>query len=414
MADNYPLKVNNVSRRIEEYNVGDNVNLTGNNIIADSSLGAAEQYLKSDGTKVVWDNPGDVYLVGAQTLDSKTLTNTTLVGASNPGVVLENSNLVNSTITINGTPVPLGGSVASADSNTTYVYTAADGIGSTKLLRLTSAGTNAGVIQDIGLVPGSNVTITRATNTLTISATDTNTTYSAGNGLSLSGTTFFLKNNAALTAERLLKWDDTGKQVASSLIGENQVTSLVTVNGNLTVTTTTETQNLRINSSSFSLRNGISLNDDTTIRMQFNRSTDTGGAAVNTAALEWYGTGQYFRLNQTGNAAGTIAANRREIVTTSDTQTLLSKTFVTPELGSASATSINNLTITDPGTSATLSLGDNTTFETNQNIFFDATGGTTSLTVNGSLAFELVSDTTLRIRARGSDGTTRSVDLTLA
>ena len=414
MADNYPLKVNDVSRRIEEYNVGDNVNLTGNNIIADSSLGAAEQYLKSDGTKVVWDNPGDVYLVGAQTLDSKTLTNTTMVGASNPGVVLENSNLVNSTITINGTPVPLGGSVASADSNTTYLYTAADGIGSTKLLRLTSAGTGAGVIQDIALVPGSNVNITRATNTLTISATDTNTTYSAGNGLSLSGTTLFLRNNAALTAERLLKWDDTGKQVASSLIGENQVTSLVTVNGNLTVTTTTETQNLRINSSSFSLRNGISLNDDTTIRMQFNRTTDTGGAAVNTAALEWYGTGGYFRLNQTGNAAGTIAANRREIVTTSDTQTLLNKTFETPELGVASATSINNLTITDPGTSATLSLGDGTTFQTNQNIFFDATGGTTTLTVNGSLAFELVSDTTLRIRARGSDGVTRSVDLTLA
>ena len=414
MADNYPLKVNDISRRIEEYNVGDNVNLTGNNIIADSSLGASEQYLKSDGTKVVWDNPGDVYLVGAQTLDSKTLTNATIVGASNPGVVLENSNLVNSTITINGSPIPLGGSVSSADSNTTYTLRSVDGIGTTKLVRLESFGTGAGVIQDIGFVPGSNITITRATNTLTISATDTNTTYSAGNGLSLSGTTFFLKNNAALTADRILKWDDTGKQLASSLIGEDDVQSIVTVNGNLTVTTTTETNSLRINSSSFSLRNGNSLSDNTTIRMQFNRTTDSGGSPVNTAALEWYGTGGYFRLNQTGNLAGTLEANRREIVTTSDSQTLLSKTFVAPDLGDAEATSINNLVITDPGTSATLSLGDSTTFETNQNIYFDATGSTTTLTVDGSIAFELVNNTTLRIRARGTDGTTRSADITLA
>jgi hypothetical protein len=411
MADNYPLRVNPVSRRIEEYNVGDTVNLTGNNIVANNVAGTNGQYLKSNGSQVIWDLPGDVYLTATQTISNKTLTNTTIAGASNPGIVLTNANLQNSTITINGVPIALGGSVSSVDSNTTYTFNAADGTGNSKILRLTSAGTGAGVVQDITLVAGTNVNIQRSTNSLTFSATDTNTTYSAGNGLSLTSTVFALKNNAQFTADRLLKWNDVAKELTSSIVSDDG--SLLTVNGDLDVTTTT-TDNLKIVSSSFSLRNGNSLSDDTIIRMQFNRSTDSGGSPVSTAGIEWYGTGGYFRLNSTGNLAGTLVANRREIVTTSDSQTLLNKTLVAPDIGAALATSVNKLTITSPTTSSTLTIEDSKTLKASTSVYYDTTASTTTLSAEGDIAFQKINNTTLRIRMRGADGTTRFVDLTLA
>lgn len=411
MADNYPLRVNPVSRRIEEFNVGDTVNLTGNNIVANNVAGTNGQYLKSNGSQVIWDLPGDVYTTAIQTLSNKTLTNTTIAGASNPGIILTNSNLQNSTITINGVPIALGGSVSSVDSNTTYTFAAADGTGNSKILRLTSAGTGAGVVQDITLVAGTNVNIQRSTNTLTFSATDTNTTYTAGNGLSLTSTVFALKNNAQFTADRLLKWNDVAKELTSSIVSDDG--STLTVNGDLDVTTTT-TDNLKINSSSFSLRNGNTLSDDTTIRIQFNRSTDGGGSPITTSAIEWYGTGGYFRLNASGNLAGTLPGNRREIVTTSDAQTLLSKTLVSPDIGAAVATSVNKLTITAPTTSSTLTIEDGKTLKASTSVYYDITGSTTTLSAEGDIAFQKINNTTLRIRMRGADGTTRFVDLTLA
>lgn len=411
MADNYPLRVNPVSRRIEEFNVGDTVNLTGNNIVANNVAGTNGQYLKSNGSQVIWDLPGDVYTTATQTLSNKTLTNTTIAGASNPGIILTNANLQNSTITINGVPIALGGSVSSVDSNTTYTFAAADGTGNSKILRLTSAGTGAGLVQDITLVAGTNVNIQRSTNTLTFSATDTNTTYTAGNGLSLTSTVFALKNNAQFTADRLLKWNDVAKELTSSIVSDDG--STLTVNGDLDVTTTT-TDNLKINSSSFSLRNGNTLSDDTTIRIQFNRSTDGSGSPITTAGIEWYGTGGYFRLNASGNLAGTLAGNRREIVTTSDTQTLLSKTLVAPDIGAAVATSVNKLTITAPTTSSTLTIEDGKTLKASTSVYYDTTGSTTTLSAEGDIAFQKINNTTLRIRMRGADGTTRFVDLTLA
>lgn len=411
MADNYPLRVNPVSRRIEEYNVGDTVNLTGNNIVANNVAGTNGQYLKSNGTQVIWDLPGDVYLTATQTISNKTLTNTTIAGASNPGIVLTNANLQNSSITINGVPIPLGGSVSSVDSNTTYTFNAADGTGNSKILRLTSAGTGAGVVQDITLVAGTNVNIQRSSNSLTFSATDTNTTYTAGNGLTLSSTVFSLKNNAQFTADRLLKWNDVAKELTSSIVSDDG--SLLTVNGNLSASTTT-TDNLKIVSSSFSLRNGNSLSDDTIIRIQFNRTTDVTGSPVSTAGIEWFGTGGYFRLNSTGNLAGTLAANKREIVTTSDTQTLLNKTLVAPDIGAAVATSVNKLSITAPTTSSTLTIEDSKTLKASTSVYYDTTGSTTTLSAEGDIAFQKINNTTLRIRMRGADGTTRFVDLTLA
>ena len=68
------------------------------------------------------------------------------------------------------------------------------------------------------LTAGSNVTITNGTGTIEIAATDTNTTYSAGDGLDLIGTTFStdLKTNGGLVIESTELALDIG---ASSITG---------------------------------------------------------------------------------------------------------------------------------------------------------------------------------------------------
>ena len=109
MADRYPLIVNAVSKKIEELVSGDNLDLTGNCIIVSGDLGSGK-YLKSDGNTVLWDSPGDVYLTTAQTLTNKTLEQSTISGSVNTIQNIPNASLNNSSITINGAAIALGGS----------------------------------------------------------------------------------------------------------------------------------------------------------------------------------------------------------------------------------------------------------------------------------------------------------------
>ena len=86
----------------------------------------------------------------------------------------------NVTITTNATSDTV--TIASADTNTqneyatSWVDSSADA-----LLRLTESGAGSGT-QDIKIVAGSNITLTPSGTDLTIAATDTNTTYSVGDG----------------------------------------------------------------------------------------------------------------------------------------------------------------------------------------------------------------------------------------
>ena len=195
MANRFPLIVNPTSKKIEELLSGDNLDLTGSNIIANSSSGTSGQYLKTTGTSVVWDSPGDVYLTTTQTLENKTLTACTLSGSSNTFTSIPITALVNSTITINGVPISLGGSVTTPDNNTTYSISAQDGASATqKIIRLTSGGNSgSGVDDDVTLVAGSNVTLSRTGDAITINSSyvDTNTVttlQSAVAGTAVSGT----------------------------------------------------------------------------------------------------------------------------------------------------------------------------------------------------------------------------------
>ena len=179
MADRFPLIVNAISKKIEELVSGDNLNLTGNGLLTSGSTGISGQYLKSTGTGLVWDNPGNVYLDATQTLLNKTLTTCAISGSTNIISNIPNTSLVNSSINVNGVSIPLGGSVTSPDNNTTYSISAVDGLAaSEKIVRLTSGGNSgAGVTDDVTFAAGNNVTLDRTDDVITINSSyvDTNT-----------------------------------------------------------------------------------------------------------------------------------------------------------------------------------------------------------------------------------------------
>ena len=213
MANRFPLIVNATTKKIEELSSSDNLDLTSNNIIANNSSGAAGQYLKTDGFKVVWDNPGDVYLSTAQTVSNKTFNTCVISGSTNNIFNIPNASLVNSSITVNNVAIPLGGSVVTPDNNTTYSISAQDGgVSTQKIIRLTSGGNaGAGVNDDVTLEAGANVTLGRTGDTITITSSyiDTNTV------------TRLTANNLPGANAQLVSGDITLNQGGSTTIVQN-------------------------------------------------------------------------------------------------------------------------------------------------------------------------------------------------
>ena len=165
MANRYPLIVNAVSKKIEELVSGDNLDLTGNCIIVSGDLGSGK-YLKSDGNTVLWDSPGDVYLTTAQTLTNKTLEQCTVSGSVNTIQNIPNASLNNSSITINGAAIALGGTVTTPNDNTTYGVSAVDGLNATsEIIRLTDSGGNT---DDITIAVGNPANVPAGSNALAL------------------------------------------------------------------------------------------------------------------------------------------------------------------------------------------------------------------------------------------------------
>ena len=213
MADRFPLIVNAVSKKIEEIVAGDNLELSGNGIVISGDYGAGK-YLKSDGSQVLWDTPGDVYLTQTQTVTNKTFETCTISGSLNTLTNIPNGALVNSGITINGTTIALGGTVTTPDNNTTYSVSAVDSLSaSEKIIRLTSGGNaGAGVDDDIIIAVGSpastpagsnplSLFIDRTGDTITVSGhvvdNNTITTLNAPGGSAQSGAIDFTSTGAA-------------------------------------------------------------------------------------------------------------------------------------------------------------------------------------------------------------------------
>ena len=369
MADRFPLIVNSVSQKIEELISGDNLDLTGNNIKASGLVGANGQYLKSDGVAVKWDTPGDVYLTLAQTLTNKTIESSFISGATNTFAAIPNTALNNSSITINGVSIALGGSVTTPNDNTTYSIAAIDGVANQKIIRLTSAGTGAGVNDDVsiavaafsGTLPANhkaaNLYINRTGDQITLSATaediDTITRVRATGGTLVTG-------DVTIAAGNFTTVTQLGNTI--TIAGENdntitRVTENVSGAGNLVsgdITLASGSTNLTI------AQAGTTFTFDSVDTITRVRATGAnGGSLVSGDILLEPGTN--VDLVQVGNS---VTINSSFVNTETFIRGTTAGTYVSGNvtLAQAGATTITQGTGVNSGTITISSLDTNTTF----------------------------------------------------
>jgi hypothetical protein len=126
--------------------------------------------------------------------------------------------------------------------------------------------------------------------------TDTGASFTAGEGLTLTGgTQYSIKNAANLIDNRIIKWDNSNNQLTNGIITDDGTT--VTVNGNFTVTgtnTVIETTTLSVSDNIVELRRGNNLTG-TDAGIQVNRTTNSSGSVTSFNRMEWYEAGAYWR-----------------------------------------------------------------------------------------------------------------------
>ncbi len=363
MADRFPLIVNEVSRKIEEIVAGDKLELTGNGIIISGDAGAGK-YLKSDGSTVFWESPGDVYLTQSQTVTNKTFEQCVINGNDNTVANLPNTALVNSGITINGATIALGGLVTTPNDDTKFSLSAVDGIDATeKNIRITGTDSSS---SDVILKQGNNVTLTRNSNEIVITSsyvdTDTVTSIQAASG------------GAAQTG--VISIAGTG----STIVSQDTSTKTITINSSYVDTVTrlrSGTGNV-FNSGDFTFLQGgattlaqsVDGNGDPTITVS---STDTvtrikgGGAGTLTSGDITITGGTNTTVSQVGTTV-TVDSTDTNTVTqvAANSEALNSGDFrILPAGATSISTAVNNgvkeITIssvnTDSGAAATGSLG---------------------------------------------------------
>jgi hypothetical protein len=194
---------------LEELAVEDNINLSQSGIYDGISTGSVGQVLKSTGSTVVWDNVtaelnteqlqdaigsllnnnietniSVTYDDAANTLnfvaDAYAISSTD--GATNKKIIRlakSGTSTVNNDVTLAG-----GNGISLSRTNNeitftgaTYVVSAADGTAGKKIIRLTGLDALS-TTNDINLAPGTNVTLARTGDEITINANNTDTTYS--------------------------------------------------------------------------------------------------------------------------------------------------------------------------------------------------------------------------------------------
>ena len=257
------------------------------------------------------------------------------------------------------------------------------------ITRLAGGSSNALAAGDFRITASGDATLTTTSNAGVTSIdigfvnTDTGAGLTASNGIVLVSNDFQLKNSGNLTDQVIMKWDGINGQFTNSILEDDG--STLTVSGNLVVTGTNtiiDTTTLVVQDPTIELRSGTSIVDGSG-GVQVNRTTDGNGSVVTYSALQFYHTGNYWRVWD-----GSIG---KPLVTTTDSQVLTNKTLNSPTftgapvLGTATATTINGLAISAT-TGGVLTIANAKTFTVSNTITLKSTDGASVDFGNGPAA----------------------------
>ena len=349
MANRIPLVVSD--NKIKELPVGDSLNLSGNSIVNATSVAANNVNLggtvftgsyteltnkptiptdinqltdtsnllsSGGGTTVVQGQGGGLIVAGDDSTQVTILPSNTLQIAGGTGITTAITDVAGTQkLTITNTVV---------DTNTTYTFNAVDGATSnSKTLQVVDS---AGAVQNVSLKQGTNVGITRIANELTISSTNTDTTYGIesatdSNGfqvLRLSGSNSVTDDVAIKPGTNISITRATSDEITinntqtlpnvfgtiavagqSSILADSTSDTLTIAGGNgITVTTDANSDTLTISTSTQNLFETFTADSGTTTA---NSGTDTltisGGTGISTSI-----TGDTLTIAYTGAGSG--------------------------------------------------------------------------------------------------------------
>lgn len=333
------------------------------------------------GSSVTIPTYGDVFRTSTQAISNKTFTNCTMSlapAAGNSIVSIPNSSLINNSITINGTNVPLGGSISitgsgGQDTDTTYTLSSVDWAdqqgnnrADAKAIRLTGSDSST---SNAVLVAGDRMSISRNGDEIIFNATeintDTDTTYSisadtllqgnvnSGARLNLvgggsgagSGITdrINLRNGTGVTVNSLSDSDisfSIGQAVNTT---SNVQFNSLTLTGSLTVegaTTFVDTTNLVVTDKSITIGDGVTNSElangagiligTSNINFVYNHDTSSWRSTSNMDLV----TTKSYKIGGTEVLSSTLVLGKAmplgNVVGTVDTQSLSNKTLVNP------------------------------------------------------------------------------------
>ena len=349
MANRIPLVVSD--NKIKELPVGDSLNLSGNSIVNATSVAANNINLGGTvftGSYTELTNTPTIPTDINQLTDTSNLLSqgggTTVVQGSGGGLIVAGDDSTQVTILPSNTLQIAGGTGISTaitdvagtqkltitntvvDTNTTYTFNAVDGAtSSSKTLQVVDS---AGAVQNVSLKQGTNIGITRIANELTISSTNTDTTYGIesatdSNGfqvLRLSGSNSVTDDVAIKPGTNISITRATSDEITinntqtlpnvfstiavtgqSSILADSSSDTLTIAGGNgITVTTDANSDTLTISTSTQNLFETFIADSGTTTA---NSGTDTltisGGTGISTSI-----TGDTLTIAYTGAGSG--------------------------------------------------------------------------------------------------------------
>ena len=349
MANRIPLVVSD--NKIKELPVGDSLNLSGNSIVNATSIASTNINLGGTvftGSYTELTNkptiPTDISQLTDTTNKIGSGGGTTFVQGSGGGLIIAGDDSTQVTILPNNTLQVAGGTgittaitdvagtqrltITSSvvDTNTTYSFNAVDGSDSTeKTLQLIDS---TGAVQNVKLKQGTNVGITRVANDLTISSTNTDTTYGIQTATdNLGFQVLRLSGSNSVTDDVAIK---PGTNISIARATENEITinntqtlpnvfgtiavagqssinadtttdTLTVAGGNgITVTTNATSDTLTISTSTQSLfETFVADSGTTTANSATDTLTVTGGSGISTSI-----TGNTLTIAYTGAGSG--------------------------------------------------------------------------------------------------------------